>query len=326
MSKKNETAVEENIRPKTLNEYIGQERIKDNLKIYIDSANKRNKALDHVLLYGPSGLGKTTLAGIIAYERNVTMHLSSGASIEKPGDLAAILATVEEGDVLFIDEIHRLPKIVEEILYTVMEDFVLSIVLNNSDGVSRNLNLELPPFTLIGATTKGGSISSPLRNRFGIVEKIGFYKVEELKEIIKRTAKLFKMKIDDPASEAIAIRSRGIPRVANRLFKRVFDYSFYINRNYIDSDLVNESMGKLQIDEIGLELIDLEYLLVIKNRFNGGPVGIEAIASAMNEDPVNLIEMVEPYLVLKSLVNRSKRGREITQLGLKHINKILKPK
>jgi len=267
------------IRPSSIEEYIGQTEVKENIDIYIKAAKMRNEALDHVLLYGPPGLGKTTLAYIIANEMNTNIKVASGPAIEKTGDLAAILSSLEEGDILFIDEIHRMPRFVEEILYSAMEDYVLDIVVGN-DSSSRNIRIELPPFTLVGATTRAGDLSSPLRDRFGIVSKLNFYTVEELTEIIKRTSKVLETPIEDDAAISLATRSRGTPRIANRLFKRVRDFALVIGDGIITNEIIEKSLTKLKVDKLGLDETDYNLLLSIIEKFNGGPVGIEALASS----------------------------------------------
>lgn len=314
---------DEQLRPQTLSEYVGQTRLKANLKVFIGAAKKRGETLDHALFFGPPGLGKTTLAYVIANEMETKIRVVSGPSIEKPGDLASILALLEEGDVLFIDEIHRIPRIVEETLYTVMEDFSLNLVINQSDGTTRNINLDLPHFTLVGATTRSGNLSSPLRSRFGINEKIDFYHVDELQQIVIRTARILNMPIDDEAAHEIAKRSRGTPRIANRLLKRVRDFAEYENLTKINFASTLQAMENLSIDELGLDELDRQYLHVILDRFDGGPVGIEAIAASLGEEVSNLQDAAEPYLVQIGLINRSPKGRQITEKGRRHLRKAL---
>lgn len=314
---------DEQLRPQTLSEYVGQTRLKANLKVFIGAAKKRGETLDHALFFGPPGLGKTTLAYVIANEMETKIRVVSGPSIEKPGDLASILALLEEGDVLFIDEIHRIPRIVEETLYTVMEDFSLNLVINQSDGTTRNINLDLPHFTLVGATTRSGNLSSPLRSRFGINEKIDFYHVDELQQIVIRTARILNMPIDDEAAHEIAKRSRGTPRIANRLLKRVRDFAEYENLTKINFASTLQAMENLLIDELGLDELDRQYLHVILDRFDGGPVGIEAIAASLGEEVSNLQDAAEPYLVQIGLINRSPKGRQITEKGRRHLRKAL---
>ena len=299
------------IRPETIEEYIGQTDVKENIKIFVEAAKMRNEPLDHVLLYGPPGLGKTTLAFIIAHEMGTHIKTASGPSIEKSGDLAAILSSLEPGDVLFIDEIHRMPRYIEEILYPAMEDFSLDIIVG-SEGNSRNIRIDLPPFTLVGATTRAGDLSSPLRDRFGIVSKLQFYTVPELEDIIKRTARVLNVKIDEDAAFELAKRSRGTPRIANRLFKRVRDFALVKNNGVVNTDITLEALDRLKVDYMGLDNTDHEYLLAIINKFNGGPVGIEAIASSINEEVTTIEDVCEPYLLQMGLIKRTSRGRVAT--------------
>ena len=309
---------EANIRPQSLKEYVGQEEITGNLKVFIEAAKIRNESLDHVLLYGPPGLGKTTLAHIIANELGVSIKTASGPSIEKSGDLAAILSTLEPGDVLFIDEIHRMPKFIEEILYPAMEDFEMDLVLN-SDGKSRNLKIDLPPFTLVGATTRAGDISSPLRDRFGIVSKLNYYSEDELLKIVKRTSRVFDMPIEDDAARLLAKRCRKTPRIANRLFKRVRDFALVGGKEIIDYELADESLKKLKVDEFGLDAIDIEYLTSLITKFNGGPVGVETIATSIGEEPSTLEDVVEPFLLQEGFIKRTPRGRVACEKAYKHL-------
>ena len=302
---------EATLRPQTLNDYIGQEEIKSNLKVFIEAAKMRNEALDHVLLYGPPGLGKTTLAHIIANELGSNIKTASGPSLEKSGDLAAVLSAIEPGDVLFIDEIHRMPKFVEEILYPAMEDFELDIIIG-ADGKSRSIKIDLPPFTLVGATTRAGDLSSPLRDRFGIVSKLNYYKDEELQQIVKRTGRVLDMEIDDDAALEIAKRCRKTPRVANRLFKRVRDFALVEGTGKIDYDITVDSLSRLQVDEYGLDQIDIEYLTALINKFNGGPVGVETIATAIGEEVTTIEDVVEPFLLQEGFIKRKQRGRMAT--------------
>ena len=273
---------EENIRPQFIKEYIGQEEVKENIRVFIEAAKIRGEALDHVLLYGPPGLGKTTLAHIIANELESNIKTTTGPTLEKSGDLAAVLSSLEPGDVLFIDEIHRMPKFIEELLYPAMEDFELDIVIG-SDGASKSIKIELPPFTLVGATTRAGDISAPLRDRFGIVSKLNYYTNEELKTIIERTSRVLKMDIETKAAAELAKRSRKTPRIANRLFKRVRDFTQVNGEPLITQEITKESLKKLKVDEYGLDQIDIEYLESLINKFNGGPVGVETIASSIGE-------------------------------------------
>ena len=310
---------EENIRPQSLDEYVGQSEVKENLRIFIEAAKMRNEPLDHVLLYGPPGLGKTTLAHIIANELESNIKTASGPAIEKSGDLAAILSTLEPGDVLFIDEIHRLPKYIEEMLYSAMEDFELDIVVG-SDQSSRSIKIDLPPCTLVGATTRAGDIAAPLRDRFGIVNKLEFYSDEELQGIIKRTSRVLEMDIDDDAAIELAKRSRRTPRIANRLFKRVRDFASVLGDGRIDLKIAEEALDRLKVDKYGLDSIDIEYLTALIDKFNGGPVGVETIASAIGEEISTLEDVVEPYLMQEGFIKRTPRGRMVTDKAYDHLN------
>lgn len=312
-------ALEQTIRPSILEEYIGQKEIKDNLKVFIKACKMRDEVLDHVLLYGPPGLGKTTLAHIIAHEMGTNIKTASGPSIEKSGDLAAILSTLEPGDVLFVDEIHRIPRYIEEILYPAMEDFVLDIVITNGDGSSRNLRIDLPPFTLVGATTRAGDISAPLRDRFGIVSKLSYYSDEELEQIIKRTSKVLAMPIGESACRELAHRSRKTPRIANRLFKRVRDFALVFEQDEIDDTITKTALDRLNVDQSGLDQIDLQYLDALITKFNGGPVGAQTIATSIGEEVTTIEDVVEPYLLQEGFVKRTPRGRIATEKAYQHL-------
>ena len=313
-----EDQIDINIRPKLLKEYIGQSEAKENLDIYIKASKMRNEALDHVLLYGPPGLGKTTLAYIIANELGTNIKSSSGPAIEKAGDLAAILSNLEEGDVLFIDEIHRIPRFIEEILYSAMEDFTLEIVIG-SDSTSRNIKIDLPPFTLVGATTRAGDLTSPLRDRFGIISKLQYYTVSELTDIVKRTSRVLNCEIDDQAALELATRSRGTPRIANRLFRRVRDFALVMGNGKIDLKICKMALDKLKVDSLGLDDTDYNLLKSIIEKFNGGPVGIEAIASSIGEEQTTIEDVYEPYLLQIGLLKRTTRGRIVTDKAYEHL-------
>ena len=310
--------IDNTIRPETISEYIGQNDVKENIKVFVEAAKIRNEALDHVLLYGPPGLGKTTLAFIIAHEMGTHIKTASGPSIEKSGDLAAILSSLEPGDVLFIDEIHRMPRYIEEILYPAMEDFSLDIIVG-SEGNTRNIKIDLPPFTLVGATTRAGDLSAPLRDRFGIISKLQFYTTEELCDIVKRTARVLDMEIEEEAALELAKRSRGTPRIANRLFRRVRDFATVVNDGIIDLEVTKTALNALKVDELGLDDVDIRYLKGIIERFKGGPVGIESIAAAIGEEEVTLEDVYEPYLLQQGLINRTPRGRMVTEKAYKHL-------
>ena len=306
------------LRPSSLREYIGQDDMKKNLSVFIKASNTRNEALDHVLIYGPPGLGKTTLAHVIAFEKNANIRVASGPAIEKTGDLAAILSMLEPGDVLFIDEIHRLPKVVEEVLYAAMEDFVINIVVGK-DSSAHSIAIDLPPFTLVGATTRVGDVSAPLRDRFGIVFKLDYYGLEEIKQIVLRTSKVYACQMDENAASELARRSRGTPRIANRLFRRVRDFATVVNDGIIDLEVTKTALNALKVDELGLDDVDIRYLKGIIERFKGGPVGIESIAAAIGEEEVTLEDVYEPYLLQQGLINRTPRGRMVTEKAYKHL-------
>lgn len=307
-----------NIRPQYLDDYIGQRGVKDNLKIFIEAARRRGEPLDHVLFYGPPGLGKTTLAGIIANELGVKIKITSGPAIERAGDLAAILTNLEENDVLFIDEIHRLNRSVEEVLYSAMEDYALDIIIGKGPS-ARSIRLDLARFTLIGATTRAGSLSAPLRDRFGVVSKFELYTVEELKKILRRTANLLGVAADEDSLLEMAKRSRGTPRVANRILKRIRDFSQVRGNGIIDIGITQEGLAALGVDELGLERLDREILLGIIERFNGGPVGIDTIAASIGEERVTIEDVYEPYLIQTGLLYRTQKGRMVSPAGYRHM-------
>lgn len=314
----NEEQVDISLRPLNLKEYVGQENFKENLKIFIHAAKNRDEPLDHILLYGPPGLGKTTLAYVIANEMGTSIRLINGPSIEKPGELAAILSTMNEGDILFIDEIHRLPRVVEEILYEAMEDYKLTF-LSGRDEDARNITIRLKPFTLVGATTKPGDLSSPLRDRFGIVNRLEYYTIDELVRIVERTSRVFNLPIDKDAAELIAMRSRGTPRIANRIYRRVRDFASFSNMDHVDKKVTEDALVRLRIDNLGLDEIDIRYLTALIKRFNGGPVGLETLSSTIGEEVRNLEEVYEPYLLKLGLINKTPRGRVATNKAYEHL-------
>lgn len=308
------------LRPLKLNDYLGQTEAKKTLSIFIKAALERSESLDHVLLYGPPGLGKTTLAHVIANELGANIRMTSGAALARVGDLASILSSLQAGDVLFIDEIHRMPKTVEEILYSAMEDFTISVVVGR-DADARSIDVTLKPFTLIGATTKPGDLSEPLRDRFGIVAKLNFYSIQELSEIIQRTSKVYHMPLTHDASNAIASRSRGTPRIANRFYRRVRDFASFQKKSTIDLPLVLSTMDALGIDGLGLDDSDRKILETMIDRFSGKPVGVNSIAAAVGEDAQNILDVYEPYLIQSGLIDRTARGRVPTKLAYQHLGK-----
>lgn len=315
-----EKGEEVSLRPLSLKDYLGQEEAKKTLSVFIEAAKERNESLDHVLLYGPPGLGKTTMAHVIANELECNIRLTSGAALARVGDLASILSGLQAGDVLFIDEIHRMPKTVEEILYSAMEDFTISVVVGR-DSDARSIDVTLKPFTLIGATTKPGDLAEPLRDRFGIIVKLDYYSLDELTQIILRTSKVYKMPISLEASKAIALRSRGTPRIANRFYRRVRDFASFSKKDKIDLGIVLQTMDALGIDGLGLDDSDRKILTTMIDRFQGKPVGVNAIAAAVGEDSQNILDVYEPYLIQSGLVDRTPRGRIPTKLAYQHLGK-----
>jgi Holliday junction DNA helicase RuvB len=312
--------VDGTLRPQFFNEYIGQIDVKEMIEIAVQAAKKRNESLDHVLLYGPPGLGKTTLAQVIANEMDVHMKFVSGPTVERTGDLAAILTSLEPGDVLFIDEIHRLPKIVEEILYSSMEDYVIDIVVGKDAG-AKSIRVDLAPFTLIGATTRFGDLTGPLRDRFGIIHKLEFYSDKDLETICKRTARIYQCDVEDLALKELAKRSRGTPRIVNRLFRRVRDFADILGDGLVSLDITKKALDKLRIDDMGLDNKDREYLIGIIEKYHGGPVGLDTIATSISEDPTTLEDVYEPYLIQQGFISRTPRGRVVTEKAYAHLNK-----
>jgi len=308
---------EQSLRPRTLKQYIGQDKVKANLEVFIEAARMRQETLDHVLLYGPPGLGKTTLAAIIANEMGVHMRTTSGPAIERPGDLAAILTALEPGDVLFIDEIHRLPRTIEEVLYPAMEDFCLDIVIGKGPS-ARSVRLDLPPFTLVGATTRAGSLSAPLRDRFGVLSRLEYYNESQLTEIIARTADLLETEIDWLAAQELARRSRGTPRIANRLLKRVRDFAQVRGNGAVEESMAKEALELMQVDRLGLDHIDHKLLKAIIEKFRGGPVGLDTIAATIGEESQTIEDVYEPYLLQIGFLQRTPRGRVATPAVYKH--------
>ena len=309
---------EVSLRPKTLAEYIGQDKVKDNLSIYIQAAKKRGDSLDHVLLYGPPGLGKTTLSTIIAHEMGVNIRITSGPAIEKPGDLAALLTNLEKGDVLFIDEIHRLSRQVEEVLYPALEDYALDIIMGKGPA-ARSIRIDLNKFTLIGATTRAGQLTSPLRDRFGVIQRLELYSTDQLSDIVKRSANILGVPCDTQGAAEIAARSRGTPRIANRLLKRVRDYADVMGNGRITQEIAKIALNQMDVDPLGLDSLDRRMLQMIINGYGGGPVGLETLASAIGEESVTLEDVCEPYLMQLGFISRTPRGRCATELAYRHL-------
>lgn len=321
-----EVEFEQTLRPQLLNEYIGQEKVKRNLKVFIEAAKLRKESLDHILLYGPPGLGKTTLAMIVANELGTELHTITGPAIERAGDVVAALSVLGPGDVLFIDEIHRIPKVAEEVLYSAMEDFYVDILIGKTEGTKRNIRIDLPPFTLIGATTKAGMISKPLRDRFGIIEYLEYYKPKELYQIVKRSSSVLNVEIENEGAMEIAKRSRGTPRIANRLLKRVRDFAQIESDGIITEEIARSSLYALDIDSEGLDTLDQKLLLTIIEQFNGGPVGIDTLASTIGEERDTLEFMYEPFLLQQGFILRTPRGRVVTEKTYRHFNRAIPEK
>jgi holliday junction DNA helicase RuvB len=314
---------ESTLRPRGLREYVGQEKAKDNLQVFIDAARSRGESLDHVLFYGPPGLGKTTLANIVAFEMGVNIKSTSGPVIEKSGDLAAILTNLEAGDVLFIDEIHRLSPVVEEILYPAMEDYQLDIIIGQGPS-ARTIKLDLPRFTLVGATTRAGLLSSPLRDRFGVIARLEFYTPEELTTIVRRSARILNIVTDDVGAREIASRSRGTPRIANRLLRRVRDFAQVLGNGLIDREVADLALSRMEVDACGLDAMDRQILLTIIDKFSGGPVGLDTLAAAVGEEKDTIEDVIEPYLIQQGYLNRTPRGRTVTPLSYRHFQRLPK--